>query len=264
MSAQTLVYLYNQRQLVVLLQTSANANRRYEKVYSKDLTINRGVDNILEFSFVNQEQKPVNILGKEITCRILNYQGTEILLQKTLTPILPITGITSLRLTAAEIESIDAQRCYYSLEIPVDTFDLPVFVDDNAGARGVINIVNSVLPRFVASQDITIPTHPRPKSGLSRTYYSSLLYTKEQHLFTFQVYFSQFTGTIQFQASTVQDFSTFYAISGVHNYNDRTGTTGWNFEGYHPFIRLKIVNDGTPPSASNGDLLGDVTKILAR
>jgi hypothetical protein len=55
-TAQTQVYLYNQRQLVVLLQTlGAGDSRRYEVVYSKNLTISRGVDNILEFAFVNHK-----------------------------------------------------------------------------------------------------------------------------------------------------------------------------------------------------------------
>jgi hypothetical protein len=53
------------------------------------------------------------------------------------------------------LENIEAQKCYYSLEIPVNEFDYPVFVDQNAGARGVMNIVNSVLPNFVASYEIT-------------------------------------------------------------------------------------------------------------
>ena len=126
-------------------------------MYAKELTISRGVDNLIEFAVINQEQKPVNISGKEITCRILNYQGNEILLQKALVPTLPITGITTLQLTIADIENIPAERCYYSLEIPVGAFDYPVFVDSNGGARGVINIVNSVLPSFVQAKNITIP-----------------------------------------------------------------------------------------------------------
>lgn len=264
MSAQTLVYLYNQRQLVVLLELTANARRRYEKVYSKDLTLNRGVDNLIEFAFVNQEQKPVDITGKTITCRIIDYTGKHLLLQKSLTPLLPVTGLTTLQLTSADISTIDSQRCYYSLEIPVGSFDYPVFVDDNAGARGVINIVDSVFPSFVAAMDITIPTHPRPKSGLSRTYYSSTIYTKESSTLTTQRWLDNFTGTLQFQGSTVLDFSTFYTLSPEWNYNGYTGTEGHSITGYHPFVRLKIVNNGTPPAASNGDLLGDITKLLAR
>lgn len=264
MSAQTQVYLYNQRQLVVLLELTANATRRYEKVYAKELVINRGVDNLIEFAFVNQEQKPVNISGKQITCRIINYNGKEQLLQKTLTPILPVTGITSLQLTPADIATIDSQKCYYSLEIPVGLFDYPVFVDDNAGARGVIRIVDSVYPSFVASRNITIPTHPKPKSGLSRTYYSSVVYTNESPVLTTQRWLEDFTGTLQFQGSTVLDFSTFYTLSPVFNYNAYTGTEGYTIFGYHPFVRLKVVNDGTPPADSFGDLGGDITKLLVR
>lgn len=264
MSAQTQVYLYNQRQLVVLLQAGANGARRYEKVYAKELVINRGVDNLIEFAFVNQEQKPVDITNKSITCRIINYNGTEILLQKTLVPIYPLTGITSLQLTVADIENIDTQQCFYSLEIPVSSFEYPVFVDDNGGARGVIRIVNSVLPSFVAANNVTIPTHPRPKSGDSKTYYSSIINTYESPVLTIQRWLEGFTGSIQFQGSTVQDFSTFYSLSSVYNYNDFTGTEGYTIDGYHPYVRMKIINVGTPPAASNGDLDGDVTKILAR
>lgn len=264
MSSQTPVYLYNQRQWVVLLESTANATRRYEKVYSKELILNRGVDNLIEFAFINQEQKPVNISGKEITCRILNYLGNEILIQKTLTPILPVTGITSLRLSSEDIENIDTQNCYYTLEIPVDTFDYPVFVDANAGARGTIRIVNSVLPSFVQANEVTIPTHPRPKSGLSRTYYSSIIKTKESPIITTQRWLEHFTGTLQFQGSTVQDFSTFYSIGSEYSYSDYTGNEGYTIDGYHPYIRIKIVNQGTPPANSAGDLNGDIVKVLSR
>ena len=233
-------------------------------MYAKELTLNRGVDNIIEFAFVNQEQKPVNISGKTITCRIINYDGKTLILQKTLVPLLPITGITSLQLTRADIEYIPSQRCYYSLEIPVNSFDYPVFVDDNGGARGVIRLVDSILPSFVESKNLTIPTHPRPKSGLPRTYYSSILYTNETPTVTTQRWLEDFTGSLQFQGSTVLDFSTFYDLSPVFNYNEYTGTEGYTIDGYHPFIRLKIINDGSPPADNNGDLQGDIVKLYAR
>jgi hypothetical protein len=264
MPAQTQVYLYNQRQYVVLLEITANAARRYEKVYAKELVINRGVDNLIEFAFINQEQKPVNIQGKTITCRIINYNGGEIILQKTLTPLLPITGITTLQLSAAEIEDIDVQQCFYSLEIPVGSFNYPVFVDDNGGARGVIRIVNSVLPRFIAANNVTIPTHPRPLSGVPRTYYSSIVQTYERSVLSTQWWLEQFTGTLQFQGSTIGDFSTFYTIGPEWNYADYTSTAGYTIDGFHPFIRLKVVNNGTPPAGPGGDLLGDIVKLLSR
>jgi hypothetical protein len=285
-TAQTQVYLYNQRQLVVLLQTlGAGDSRRYEVVYSKNLTISRGVDNILEFAFVNQNQKPVDVNGKSITCRILNPTGTEILIQKTLDPIFPITGIMCLRLSKDDIENINQQYCYYSLEIPVGQFDYPVFVDAQGGARGDITIVNSVLPSFVQSKEITIPSHPPPLgqsgnvnpqvappgSGQPVTYYSSTLNTVEAPVLSTQVFMTKFTGNIEWQGSTLADFSLFYPITAPVAYTDNTTTEGFNLVGYHPYVRLKIVNEGTypvipigPPGNQVPALQGDITRILAR
>lgn len=265
MAAQTLLYLYNQRQLVVLLEIGANANRRYQTVYAKDLIVNRGVDNLLEFSFVNQEQKPVDISGKTITCRLINYNGTEIILQKSLFPIYPLTGIAGLRITAAELQAVDYQLCYYSLEIPVDTWDYPVFVDAQGGARGIVRIVNSVLPAFVPSQNLTIPSHPPLTNvNIPVTYYSSTLYTKEGDFWTFQTKFEKFTGSIQFQGSTLQDFSIYYNITSNIDYTDYTGVEGHNITGYHPYIRIMIFNEGTPIPGSTTLYAGDLTEILVR
>jgi hypothetical protein len=264
-TAQSQVYLYNQRTHVVLLDVAARGKIRYNKVYAKELTLNRGIDNLIEFAFLNQEQKPVNISNKEITARIIDASGKEILLQKSLVEIFPLTGIAGLRVTSEEMDKIKTQLCYYSLEIPVDEFDYPVFVDANCGARGVIRIVNSVLPMFVGSYLLTIPSHPVPVVGTPITHYSSSFYTKQQNLYTFQLQLNQFTGTIQFQGSTLSNFSQTYNIGTESVYVNDSGNHYFNIDGYHPFIRLKIVNSGTGPSSGTGSSLsGDLTKILVR
>jgi hypothetical protein len=181
-----------------------------------------------------------------------------------LTPIYAATGITSLRLTAEDIENIPSQKCFYTLEIPVDTFDYPVFVDENGGARGVMNIVNSVLPAFVPATSVTIPTHLRPQSGTSRTYYSSIVKTKESPIISMQYWISDFTGSIQFQGSTLADFSTYYDITSAQSYTASTATLLDTIHGYHPYIRMKIINNGTLPADTTGNLKGDVDSILSR
>lgn len=264
MSAQTQVYLFNQRQYVVLLESNASATRRYETVYAKELILNRGVDNLWEFAFINQEQKPVNITGKEITCRILDSTGSKVLLQKALTLHLPITGIATLAVTSEETLSIEAQQCYYSLQIPVGAFDYPVFVDSNSGARGIMRVVNSVLPSFIASEEITVAPHLDPIVGTPRTYYSSVVNTKQNNMFTMQIWLDNFTGSIQLQGSTLADFSNPYPINSPTSYAAESTTMGLNIEGYHPYLRLKIVNEGTPPAGTGSVLSGDVSQILIR
>ena len=61
----TEVYIYQQLTRVVALDSVDPTifTYRYNPVYSKILTINKGVDNVLLFQFVNQNEKPVNVTG---------------------------------------------------------------------------------------------------------------------------------------------------------------------------------------------------------
>lgn len=278
MAAQTQVYFYHQRQTIVFLELeSGGKNRRYTIVYAKELTISKGVDNKLEFAFINQNQKPVNIDGKELTLRIISYDGQRTLLQKSLVPILPLTGITSLQLTAADIIDIDPQKCYYTIEVPQGTGNYPAFVDSNGGSRGVLNIVNGVMPDFTPAHTVTIPTHPWPANTMSNanvtgntvTYFSSTIDTDDSGVFTIQTYYSNFTGNTQLVGCTLQDFSFPYYITSNVAYSNYSGTVGITIEGYHPFVRMQIVNSGTPgilPSGNIGNAYygGDVDYLLFR
>ena len=65
---------------------------RYDPVYAKQLTINKGVDNVLLFEFINQEEKPVNITGSTFVFRVINTESNELLLQKPMTILNAATG----------------------------------------------------------------------------------------------------------------------------------------------------------------------------
>jgi hypothetical protein len=240
----TSVFYYIQRQIVVLL--SGYSPRKYMPVYAKPLTLHKGVDNQIQFQFLNQEQKPVDITGKEITCRIINYEGNQVLLQKALTLQLPLTGISALIVNAADIENIDPQKCYYSLEIPVGQFDYPVFVDQNAGARGDMNIVNSVLPSFIPSEPVTIPTgqaFPNPNANSHFvTYYTSTVTTNDNPIITFQTQYSNYYGNVTFLGSTIPD-GDWYPVTDVYEYTDETETKGYTIRGFHPFIRAEFYSN---------------------
>lgn len=232
-------------------------------VYAKPLTLNKGVDNQIQFQFLNQEQKPVDITGKSITCRVLNNAGNEVLLKKALTLQLPANGIAALIVNAADLENIEAQKGYYSLEIPVGEFDYPVFVDQNAGARGDMNIVNSVLPSFVPSEEVTIPTgQPFPNLDANNsisnvlpnanTYYSSIINTNDNPILTLQAKLTEFNGDISIEGTVNQQGTDWYPIT-TNAYSNNSETHGWTIHGYHPFVRMVFTSN-----------TGAVTNILAR
>lgn len=258
MAYSTSVYVYFQRQIVVAL--IGNSARKYMPVYSKTLTIHKGVDNCIQFQFLNQDEKPIDLTGKEITCRIINPEGNALLLRKALTLKLPLTGIAELQLNAAEIEDFPAQKAYYSLEIPVGTFDYPVYVDQNAGARGDMNIVNSVLPSFVPSSNVTIPTgQPFPNLSLNYPdptpspyiYYSSVINTQDNPILTIQTSFVDFNGDVAILGSTLVD-GEWYIIDS-DTYANVTDTYGYTIKGYHPYVKMQFTSNA-----------GAVTNILAR
>lgn len=232
-------------------------------VYAKPLTLHKGVDNQLQFQFLNQEQKPVDITGKEISFRAISYNGSKVLFRKALNVQLGLTGIASLFVNAAEIEDIDAQAAHYSLEIPVGEFDFPVFVDQNAGARGDLNIVNSVLPAFIPSESITIPTgqpfpnldplvnpnNPLPNANI---YYSSVINTEDNPVLTVQSTLTEYNGIVTIEGSTIVD-GDWYPIVTSEDYSNTTDTYGWSVRGYHPYVRMVFTSNA-----------GVVTNILAR
>ena len=194
---------------------------------------------------------------------IINYNGTEVLINKALTLELAATGIAALYLNAADLEDIDAQQAHYSLEIPVGDFDFPVFVDQNAGARGDMNIVNSVLPSFVPSSNISIPTgqpfpnlnpnnsanNPLPNANI---YYSSVINTEDNPILTIQTQLVGFNGTVGIEGSTIVS-GDWYPITTSTVYSNVSDTKGYSVKGFHPYVRVVFTSNA-----------GVATNILAR
>ena len=245
----TPAYLYQQIQQVLLVDVSgAYFNARWNPVYSKSLKLNLGVDNVILFQFLNQDQKPVNISGATFTFRIISENGKNLLFAKELVSLSNALGRAKVTITQAETQTMQAQPASWSLEVSSGVLNQAVFTDDYAGARGDIDIVDSVFPEFVASQELTIPSQA-PDSGI---YYSSTVTAEGSKLTTFQIDPVLFTGTVSVQGATDAESNTvqWYDVP----FEDlRTGNTvdhldlvldshrlGINVEGYHPYIRLEF------------------------
>ncbi len=244
----TSVYNYIPRYQVVLY--SGQSNRRYQIVYAKNITLNKGVDNRIQFQFLNQEQKSVDITGKQITFRFIDSSGAEIQLQKTVESFLPLTGLANLTITQSDLFDINAQLGSYSLEITDGNLNLPAFVNSEAGARGVCQIVDSVLPKHLPSVTITIPSHGEV-SNTGTTYYSSVLSLYGAKYLTLQTNLANYSGNINVLGSTEPD-SDWYTIESL-NFSTSNLTIGTTIEGFHPYIKLEFVSTG-----------GNVDSILAR
>ena len=215
----TTAYLYQQIIRVLLIDTSGRYfTARYDPVYAKTLTVNKGVDNVLLFEFINQDQKPVNITGSTFRFRLLNQAGDGLLLEKDMTVLSASLGRVKVVLDTADTINILAQPGSYSIERTQGNYVQAAFTDDNAGARADCDIVDSVLPQFIASQPVTIPTingknswpqtpptsypdwalTPQPLSRNYLTeYYSSEIPTLGASLTTIKYDLVHYTGTVK-------------------------------------------------------------------
>lgn len=244
----TPAYLYQQIQPVLLVDTSgAYFDRRWDPVYAKNLIINRGVDNVILFQFENQDQKPVNITGATFTFRIISQDGDDLMFAKQLVSLSDSLGRAKVTITAAETRDLQPELANYSLSIASGVLEQAVFVDDSAGARGVVNIVDSVFPTFVASRELTIPD--QASNANSNVTVSSTLTTDGVNLVTFQMDTTTYTGNVTAQGATTTDGEWY----DIDVFDFETGNTvtelvlanssqrqAFNVSGFHPYLRLSF------------------------
>lgn len=231
----TLAYLYQQTHMVILLDASGTYNSiRYRPVYSKNLVASRGVDNVILIRFMNQEQKPVDITGLTFTFRVISQDGTQLLLSKELETVTASSGHTKLTLVESELDEIVAQRANYSITVDRNNLTESVYVDDNAGARGVLEIQDAAMPQFEASQTVTMAANP----GTSTSVYSSE-WEPGNYLQTVQYNLDAFEGVITVETS-VNGSAPWYEVDSVEYTSATTASKYLNLSGWYNTVRLRV------------------------
>jgi hypothetical protein len=279
----TTIYLYQQIIKVLLVDTSGGYfTARYDPVYAKQLTVNKGVDNVLLFEFINQEEKPVNITGSTFMFRLMNQSGDQLLVEKPMVTLSATLGRVKVVLDNADTINITAQPGSYSIQRTAGDYVQAAYVDANSGARADCNIVNSVLPAFVPSEMLTIPTiygkaqqlvpgptnwpdwalYPQPVNTTQLTeFFSSHIPTNGQSLTTVKMDLDHFTGTVKFQAADTYE-SVWYDVTSSWQYYDETSTQYFNVAGFYPLIRAAFNNSqGSQAQATAVVTNGVVTAI---
>lgn len=279
----TTVYLYQQIQPVLLVDTSgAYFTARYNPVYAKSLTINKGVDNVLLFEFINQEQKPVNITGSTFIFRLINQDGTQVLVTKEMVPLSSNLGRVKVVLDPSDTDNIVAQPASYSIERFSGNYDQAVYVNANSEARGDANIVDSIFPQFIPSREVTIPTvnlggeypttnttqgwpdwggNQPPYNQLQLTEFYSSHFTTVGGVCTIRLNMLNYTGTVKIQAADTYQ-SPWYDISASTQYLNKTGQVYLNALGFYPLLRLAFNKSiGVGATASATVINGVVTDI---
>jgi hypothetical protein len=278
----TQAYIYQQITQVLLIDTGAGETftYRYDPVYAKPLTINKGVDNVLLFEFINQQEKPVNITGNTFLFRVISTDGDELLLEKPMVTLNAATGRAKVTLLGSELLEVLAQPANYTIQRSSGNLTEAVFTNAQAGASAPVNIVDSILPQHVPSAPLTIPTTKisaqlsydggawsqfpvTPLTGnpsganfifntVANTEYFSSFIEPQSAVTTVQMTLDGYTGTIKAQAAENYQ-SLFYNVTESTTYYNETRTIYMNIIGWHPLLRLCFNNSifGVPDQPSS-------------
>ncbi len=259
----TTVYLYQQKQQVLLPDTSgAYFQRRWQPVYAKKLKVNRGVDNVILFEFINQDQKPVNITGSTITFRMMSTDGDELLIAEDLVHLSSAFGRAKVTLSSEKLDLIEEQTATYSLERASGNLYETVFTDAYSTGRGQVEIVDSVYPDFVESKIMGMPQPlDQPAQSNGNRVHSSAIYTADNTLTTMQLDFDNFSGNVKVQASENQIGPDWYDVGSQIEYTNQNARTYINVDGRHNWLRLEVNQYGISGNATAQVQNGAVTTI---
>ena len=259
----TTVYLYQQKQQVLIPDTSgAYFQRRWQPVYAKKLKVNRGVDNVILFEFINQDQKPVNISGSTITFRMMSTNGDELLIAEDLVHLSSTYGRAKVTLTSEKLDLINEQTATWSLERASGNLYEAVFTDAYSAGRGQVDIVDSVYPDFVESKIMMLPAPiDQPAQSNGNRVHTSAIYTADNTLTTLQLDFDNFSGNVKVQASENQIGPDWYDVGSQIQYTNQNARTYINVDGRHNWLRLELNQYGISGNATAQVQNGAVTTI---
>ena len=259
----TTVYLYQQKQQVLIPDTSgAYFQRRWQPVYAKKLKVNRGVDNVILFEFINQDQKPVNISGSTITFRMMSTNGDELLIAEDLVHLSSTYGRAKVTLTSEKLDLINEQTASWSLERASGNLYEAVYTDAYSAGRGQVDIVDSVYPDFVESKIMMLPAPiDQPAQSNGNRVHTSAIYTADNTLTTLQLDFDNFSGNVKVQASENQIGPDWYDVGSQIQYTNQNSRTYINVDGRHNWLRLELNQYGISGNATAQVQNGAVTTI---
>ena len=254
-------YLCNN--ITTLVADVAGTITEYRPVYSKQLQLYKGIDNVLEFRLLNADQKPVDITS--YTPKLVAFDETnQMVLEKDCTILDDGSTITrgKFKLTVTENELLNVKQQYLSYNIylvETDGDKVLTYSQPNFGNDGVIYINGTTFPGPLNSYSVTV--FEQEAVGVE-TWYSETVDAQpaingNEALHTAAAYTSSYIGDIVVQATLdnqVTGTTQWADIATMQLGGSETTPTPVNFNGVFSHIRFKAT-------ANPAD---KITKVLVR
>lgn len=265
---QTSRYLVSNR--INILANEAGHITEYRSVYSRQLTIYKGIDNVLEFRLLNADQKPLDVdrytpkfvAFDENKNMIIEHDGVNLQVGDSTS----YTNKGLFKVTVTENDLLNVKDQYLSYNIYLVDFDgtnVLTYANEWFGMNGVIKVSGQAFPGPAVAHNVSTFTENLGLSNVDDSVWISETITAEpaingnEALHTAVVYTSNYTGTVIVQATLDNQITTgtvWSDISTLTFTGSETEPTPVNFNGVFTYLRFK----------TSANPAGTITKILVR
>jgi len=270
------VYLYVNKLDVFTTPADTWSTERYRRVYNRNLKIFRGVDNRIDIQVRNNDQKASSIVGSTLVFNLVSQDTKDLVLQKDFTAMDLTTGKVTVIVTAEELLDLNIGFYNYSIvkevRSTVDSTDytvtskMPLYMDSQYDTVGTLEITGDVYGGVADSVNVSTFNYTNPfTQGATEPFpfYTSQIIDASPNtspaypIHTFQFYTTNYTGTVEIQASLDAQGATpretkWATVATVDLLTERYK----NVTGKYNWFRVKHI-----PATNN---TGTVDKILYR
>lgn len=113
-------------------------------MYSRIVKVYDNVDNLINISFRNSDQKSANIQGKSFTFSLTASPGNTAVWSTVVTISNISTAVGSIIIDQANIANLDQEFYNYTISYNSGNLTLPAYVDDNWGAAGQLQVLKNI------------------------------------------------------------------------------------------------------------------------
>lgn len=261
--------------LVFSLMRVGHARNDNPPMNRSNFVLYQGADATVEFIVRNTDRKPINLLGKTLTITLLDPQFDTVVLTKRLRLIDPYKGTCRVRFSPGDLVGVLPQFYVYSILMGNDdgTSEL-LMTDQNATARGVLEVKDGVLPEPVRSTEVqTQPWDQLTPVSVGNPpvvrYHTQAVASDgnaadPDGVHTVVIYSKAYRGRLRVQGSLVDLpnslndnwFDVDLGAGGPLEFAGECGIDAYNFIGHYRWVRFILE-----PSLNNE---GCITKILLR
>ena len=240
---KTTTYLLTQSHSVVY-STSGSTPNRNMTMYARNLKVYKGAKNPIVIEMKNSDQKAVDITGKTFVFNVLDQDERKTLISKTGTITNASKGKVQFDITEGDLSSVNGSYLNYSILDNTSGERGVVYVDDQYGAKGNIEVIDGPYSQFKESSSITLPD----SNAVSITNVNYLNHSNSA-LHTCQISFTSFTGVLKIEGSMAAvselDADEWFTIK-TKTYTGQTSNDFINFNGVYSHVRFsRTLTSGT-------------------